>query len=147
MAPKQKAAFETHGAKVFAKRAKRAKPTAKAEQGGRSSKEERSPAKAASSGRTTLTRSESKLERASAVHTFLANSCGLSTSVSQAYEEALAAEGFDSVETLAMIEDDEWPPIVLKGHRKRVKAEAQSVVAEKSAQKAAAKQASPCPCL
>ena len=136
-----------HGAKVFAKRAKRAKRTAKAEQGGGSSKEERSPPKAASSGRTTLIRSESKLERTGVVHTFLTDRCELSTSDSRAYAEALAAKGFDSIGTLAMIEDGGWPPIVLSGHRIRVKAEAQSVVAEKSAQKAAAKQASPCPCL
>ena len=147
VAPKQKEAFEKKGAKLFAKRAKRAKPTTKAEQGGRSSKDERSPSTAASSGRTTRTRSNSKLERDGVVRAFLTDSCELSTSDSQAYTEALAAEGFDSVEAIALMDTDEWPPMVLKGHRKRVKAEAQRVVAEKLAQKAAAKQASPCPCL
>jgi len=130
VAPKQKAAFETHGAKVFAKRAKR---TAKAEQSGRSSMEERSPSKAASSGSAASpTRGSGgggmldKVEQIKAALGITATTP--KDAVTQANEQVgLTAQGPLHAQVDALMKE--------------------LGLEDAGAQRMAAKQASPCPCL
>jgi len=119
VAPKQKAAFETHGAKVFAKRAKRAKLTTKAEHSSSSSKVERPSSKAASSGsqRTSLDLDADLSELRSVLQAVPQ----LGDKLRETYCVALAKDGFDSAMAVAAMQPSQWPEAIRKGHRDRIR--------------------------
>jgi len=125
VAPKQKAAFETHGTKVFAKRAKRAKRTAKAEQGGRS------PSKAASSA-ASPTRGGGGGSMLAKVEQIKAALGIAATTPKDAITQANEQMGLPTQGPLPAQVDALMKELGLE---------------DAGAQRMAAKQASPCPCL
>ena len=109
MDPRHRRAFERRGAKVFGKHARGSTGAVRAK-----------AAAADTPSSAKRSRSNSELERSGVVRAFLLEKCELPSSACEEYAEALVAQGFDDVKSIALMAEGDWPKIVKPGHRQKV---------------------------
>ena len=58
---------------------------------------------------------------------WMATACEIPAAIAAEYDRLLEAEGFNSVGGVRLMEEDDWPSAIKRGHRKRITHEASPV--------------------